>query len=272
MRVETCCKALLKQILPEIDPKREGFCLDIGVGTFAFYCELFARLGFPSVAVEPLPTAKLLKLCQYHKITLLESCLSDKSGTQNLHLGQFANVPNQNFSSLATDWFGSSLEIRQVKTINLSELLQAITAQKVTCLKLDVEGWESFVVQQFADLPQHLLPKLVMFEYGGGASRQKGEKGWSPKFLEATMTCLKTLQKCGYGFSIMVDYASNTKAKVFDLRSLALDPNTLFYPNAVYGNIISFYDCGYPEASVNEICQPYVGGLVNWLVGILVST
>ena len=38
MRVEACCQSLLAEILPEIDPKKEGYCIDVGAGTFAFYC------------------------------------------------------------------------------------------------------------------------------------------------------------------------------------------------------------------------------------------
>lgn len=267
MRVESCCQALLKTILPEIDPKREGFCFDIGVGTFAFYCELFAQLNFSTVAVEPLPVAKLYKLCQQYPITLIESCLSDQNGTQTLYRGKFASLINSNFSSLSPNWFGSSASIKEVKTLSLLALLQTMKAPEITCFKIDVEGWESVIIKQFLNLPEHLLPKVVMFEYGGGSRRFSGKKGWSPPFLNATMNSLHALQKCGYGFSIMIDYAANTQAKIFDLRSLSLDENTLFYPDAVYGNIISFYNCIYSKAAVNKICESYTKSTINWLVG-----
>jgi uncharacterized UPF0146 family protein len=51
VRVEACCQALLEQILPAIDREKTGICLDVGVGTFAFYCKRFARLGFETVAI-----------------------------------------------------------------------------------------------------------------------------------------------------------------------------------------------------------------------------
>ncbi len=266
MRVESCCQALLNKILPEIDPQREGFCLDIGVGTFAFYCELFARLNYPTVAVEPVPVAKLYKLCKQYNITLIESCLSDQNGTQTLYMGQFAKLINSNFNSLSPSWFGSSQNGREVPTLDLLTLLKTIHAEKITCFKLDVEGWESIIIQQFVNLPEPLLPKLVMFEYGGGESRLSGKKGWSPNFLDATMSCVHTLKKCGYGFSIMIDYASDANVKVFDLQSQALDPDSLFSSNAVYGNIISLYNCVYSEEAVTQICQPYTRSFINWLV------
>jgi FkbM family methyltransferase len=271
MDVEPCCTDLLTKILPNIDSGREGICLDVGVGTFAFYCETFARLGFETVAVEPLPIPKLRQLCQDQKIRLIEACLSNRNGTQSLYVGRFANVSNQNFNSLAPDWFGSSQETRQVKTMTLSSLLQMIAAQTVTCLKLDIEGWESVVIQQFIDLPDPLRPKVTMFEYGGGASRKTGDKGWSPKFWESSLQCLRTLQQCGYGFSIMVDYSPGATVRIFDLQAPLLSLEELFPPDAVYGNIISFVDCRYSESDIGQICARHTGRWINWLVNRFVA-
>ncbi|MBD2112499.1 MULTISPECIES: FkbM family methyltransferase [Cyanophyceae] len=271
MRVEACCQALLEHLLPDIDPQRQGLCVDVGVGTFAFYCELFARLGFTTVAVEPSPTDKLRTVCQQYPIRLVEQCLSDRVGTQTLHMGQFANLANSNFSSLAADWFGASSITRQVLTLDLATLLKQVAATQITAFKLDIEGWESVVIQQFAELPAERLPQMVMFEYGGGSSRNQGEKGWSPKFLTGTMDCLQTLQQRGYGFSIMVDYAAGTQPKVFDLQALDLAREAPFYPNGVYGNMLCFYQHQFSAERIQSICAPYGGGLANWLVSKLVS-
>lgn len=271
MRVEACCQALFEHLLPDLDPDRQGLCVDVGVGTFAFYCELFARLGFATVAVEPSPTDKLRAICQQYPIQLFEQCLSDRVGTQTLHMGQFANLANSNFSSLAADWFGASGTTRQVPTLDLATLLGQVSASQITAFKLDIEGWEPVVIKQFAALPVELLPQVVMFEYGGGSSRAQGDKGWSPKFLEGTMACLKTLQQRGYDFSVMVDYASGTEARVFDLQTLDLAEESPFYPNGVYGNILCFYQQRFSEARIHRVCAPYGGGLANWVVSKLVS-
>ncbi|WP_035991406.1 FkbM family methyltransferase [Leptolyngbya sp. KIOST-1] len=271
MRVEACCQALLEHLLPDIDPQRQGLCFDVGVGTFAFYCELFARLGFAAVAVEPSPTDKLRAICQQYPIQLVEQCLSDRVGTQTLHLGQFANLANSNFSSLAADWFGASSNTREVPTLDLATLLAQVGATRITVFKIDIEGWEPVVIQQFAELPPALLPEVVMFEYGGGGSRRQGEKGWSPRFFEGTMTCLKTLQQRGYDFSIMIDYAPGTQAKLFDLQALDLAQESPFYPNGVYGNILCFAQQRFTAASIHRLCAPYGGGLAQWLVSKLVS-
>ena len=86
MRVEACCQRILSYVLPLVDEKREGICIDVGVGTFAFYCEMFSMLGFKPIAVEPLPVEGVRVLCQYDGITLIEACLSDVTGTQTIHL------------------------------------------------------------------------------------------------------------------------------------------------------------------------------------------
>ncbi|HBB33571.1 MAG TPA: methyltransferase [Cyanobacteria bacterium UBA8803] len=271
MRVEPCCQSLLARILPAVDEKKEGTCIDVGVGTFAFYCELFARLGFKTVAVEPLPVKKLRQICQRDNITLIEGCLSDINGNQNLHLGTFAGFGNRNFSSLSPDWFGSLQEVRQVQSMRLLNLLSMVQARTVTCLKLDIEGWESAVIRQFPELPSTLMPKIVMFEYGGGVSRQKGKGGWSAQFMKGTIECLAVLKACGYGFSIGIDLAAGTKERIFDLQSSTLEPDAIFYPNAIYGNIISFHGCHYPEDEIAKIATLYYGSWVNFLLTAILS-
>lgn len=271
MEVESCCQALLKRILPEVDPQKSGYCVDVGVGTFAFYCELFAKLGFKTIAVEPSPIKKLQKLCDRQSIQLVEACLSDKNGTQTLYMGNFASFANQNFNSLEAEWFGSSPNTKEVKTLELKTFLETTNIKQLTCLKLDIEGWEPVVMKQFPELSLSQLPKITMFEYGGGSPRNQNGKGWSKSFLEGTLTCLKTLKQCGYGFSIIIDYVYDAQPKIIDLQNHSLDPDDLFLPNAVYGNIISFREGDFSEAEITKICKPYQGGVINWLVGKIVA-
>lgn len=270
MRVEDCCQALLRQILPDIDPHGNGYCLDVGVGTFAFYCELFVKLGFPTIAVEPSPVHHLRRLCNRHSIQLIEACLSDHNGTQTLYMGKFIRFANQNFNSLHAEWFGSSSQTKQVTTLNLPELLRITEVHKMTCLKLDIEGWEPIIIQQLAELPASHLPVVVMFEYGGGGPRHHGRKGWTPFFTKGTLTCLRTLKYCGYGFSIMIDSSHKAQAQFLDLQSHSLETDDLFPSNAMYGNIISFRDCEYPKDDVVRISKPFQGGIANWLVEKLI--
>ncbi len=51
-KVEKFCQGLWENLLPLVDLKREGFCIDIGVGTFAFYCQQFVQQRFKIIAVK----------------------------------------------------------------------------------------------------------------------------------------------------------------------------------------------------------------------------
>ncbi len=270
MHVEACCQNILKETLPDIDPNREGVCLDIGVGNFAFYCDLFSKLKFSSIAVEPFPNAKLRRICKHRSIQLLECCLSNQNGTQTLYLGQFARLVNNNFNSLESEWFASSKKQKIVSTITLLELLKITLTNKVTCLKLDIEGWEMTVIQQLKNVFPSQIPQVLMFEYGGGCYRYDGKKSWSPKFLNRTMKCLETLQQCGYRFTIVIDYAANAIPKTFDLKYQTLDADQIFMNNAIYGNIITFYNQYYSESKITQMTAPYHGTWLNWLVEKLI--
>ena len=85
------------------------------------------------------------------------------------------------------------------------------------------------------------------------------------------MLCLETLKNCGYGFSILIDYAHEATPKIFDLQTQILTPDELFLENALYGNIISFREGDFSEEVIQKICKPYKGGVINWLVGKAVS-
>ncbi|MEG4579484.1 FkbM family methyltransferase, partial [Microcoleus sp. MON1_C5] len=257
MRVEACCQRILSYVLPLVDEKREGICIDVGVGTFAFYCEMFSMLGFKTIAVEPLPVEGLRVLCEYDGITLIEACLSDVNGTKTIHLGNVAAGLDSNYASLESDWFGVSTETREVQSLTLSKLLLNINAQKVTCLKLDIEGAESTIITKLGELPKAWLPSVVMFEYGGGDSKEKGQYGWSPKYVSATMECIRALKECGYNCSIMIDNALDTEARIFELQSSSLEPDSIFYPNGGYGNIIAFRDFNIAQDEVAKLCAPY---------------
>ncbi len=270
MRVEACCQALLGHILPELDPQRQGTCIDVGVGTFAFYCEQFVKQGFATVAVEPIPVKKLTQLCDRQNIKLIEKCLSDRNGVQTLFIGQFGGVLNNNFNSLSSEWFASSGKSKQVETLDLKTLLSHLGFPPLTCLKLDIEGWEPVVLKQFPQLLPEQCPEVVMFEYGGGKLRSKGEGGWSTQFLSGTLDCLSVLQSTGYSLGIMVDYAPKSRVKVFDLQSVAISP-AIFYKQAIYGNLIILKNYRYDAETINNWCEPYRKSMVNWIATQLIA-
>ncbi len=222
MHVEDCCQALLSKILPEVDKKRSGLAIDIGVGTFAFYCELFDKLRFKTIAVEPLPNKSLSKLCRSRNIQLVESCISEVDGFVDLYIGSYQGKENHNLNSMRSDWWGSTATAKRVRSMSLAILLTEFNANKVTCIKIDVEGMEFNIIQQFLNLPETLLPKVLMFEYGGCATRESGQGGWSEEILGGTMKSLEILRNLGYKQSIFIDSNPDAKEQVFDLKSITL--------------------------------------------------
>lgn len=257
MHVEECCQALLHQILPEVDINRSGLAIDIGVGTFAFYCQLFDQLRFETIAVEPLPNQQLRQLCRYRNIQLIESCISEVDGSVDLYIGNYNGEENLNLNSLRPDWWGSTATAKPAQSMPLSKFLNEIAATNITCIKIDVEGMEFSIIQQFSQLKETLLPKVLTFEYGGGSTREQGEGGWSQELLDGTLKSLEILRNAGYGQTILVDLAPDSKEQVFNLQSEIVESTVLFQPQSIYGNIIALRGFQYPEDKIASICQPY---------------
>lgn len=257
MHVEECCQALLHYVLPEIDHSRKGLCIDVGVGTFELYCELFARTGFDTVAVEPLPTPEVTRLCNFLGIVLIKSCVYDTDGTQTMYIGTYRDSEDLNLSSIRSDWWGSSSHSVQVRSMALDTLLSTINAHLITCLKLDVEGVESVIIQQLQQIPVSLLPAVVVFEYGGGSTKQDGKAGWSEAGINGTLSCFRILKDLNYRTTILVDSSPERNEHIIDLAEVHLMPDEFFHPRSIYGNAICFLDRIPDQAWIKPICSIY---------------
>jgi hypothetical protein len=97
MAFETRTEELLVELLPRVDPDRTGACIEIGVGTYHWYCELFARAGYRSIAVEPIPADRFLDRLADTSIAFYEGVVSDHDGTATVYLGKGGDT---NLSSL----------------------------------------------------------------------------------------------------------------------------------------------------------------------------
>lgn len=222
-----------------------------------FYCELFARLGFETVAVEPLPIESLRHICTHHKVRLIESCISDRDGTCTLYVGTYQGTKNLNLSSISPEWWGRSSESVQVRSLTLSSLVAGLKARQITCMKIDVEGVEPVIIEQFLRLPNRLLPSVVVFEYGGGASRQSNQGGWGAEYLEGTMSCLRILRHLGYGLTTRIDSSPNSGHEIFDLTTVEITPERLFDSHNIYGNFVVFRVPTISTALLRGVCQDY---------------
>jgi FkbM family methyltransferase len=257
MHVEECSLALLHYSLPVIDEQRNGLCIDIGVGTFAFYCELFARIGYDTVAIEPLPTPELVEVCKVLKINLIQSCVSDIDGNTILYIGTFQGSDNLNLSSIRPDWWGASSQSKQVSSITIDTLIKKINAQKITCMKLDVEGVELTILKQIQNIAEYLLPQVVVFEYGGGGTRENGAAGWSEDSIERTMECFRILKNLNFRTTILLDSSPGSTERLFDLAQINIDPEILFPPQSDYGNAICFRNRIIEKANIEKIASNY---------------
>ncbi|MBC8044521.1 MAG: FkbM family methyltransferase [Rhizobacter sp.] len=258
MHVEECSQALLARWLPAIDEHRAGMCIDIGVGTFAFYCELFSRLGFKTAAVEPLPIDHVRKFSRVYGIRLLETCISEIDGTQTIYIGTYDGKELFDVSSLKQDWWGSSGRSKQVQSMTVATLLQTLSPERLTCVKIDVEGLEPVIIRQFAAIKNEWLPEIIVFEYGGGSTKEEGKEGWSAEGVAGTLECLEVLKQRGYDFSVMLDSAAGTAPRTFHLRTALLNPDDIFFPKGVYGNLLCARRAVLSETQLAEICNPYL--------------
>jgi FkbM family methyltransferase len=255
MQVEECCSALLDRILPVIDKEREGWAIDIGVGTFCFYCQRFECLGFRTAAVEPLAVEELRTLCSNSKIQLIETCIADKNGTATLYKGTFQEEENLNLNSLRSDWWGIGKDPVEVPTMTLQSLVQKLSAEKITCIKLDVEGLEFSVIKQIAQLNDKQIPRLIMFEYGGGGTRESRKGGWSGDIFGETLASLKILSNLGFDKTILVD-SSATEPRIQSLQGQK-EFETYFGSEFIYGNIITSRHAIISDEQIISCCLPF---------------
>jgi FkbM family methyltransferase len=258
MKVEACCQALLAKIIPEVAPSRSGFTIDIGIGTSVFYFELFDKLGFKSVAVEPLPTKQLIQLCQYRNIPLVEACISTQDGMTDLYIGSYQGNQDFNLNSTRPNWWGATSIAKKVQSITLKTLINQLAIDEVTCLKVDVEGSEYSILKQFSSLEKKLHPKVLMFEYGGGNTYGSREAGWSREFLEATLSIFKLLQCLNYQLLIKIDSEDGSRETIFDLKDLQIEAGSIFSFKNLYGNIIALHEnIDYSKSMIHDICKTY---------------
>ena len=256
MLVEDCCQALLAEILSPLS-KSGGYGIEIGCGTFAFYCEIFDRLGLRSIAIEPLPVNNLRQICRYRNIPLVEACIAEYDGLIDLYIGNYLGDENLNLSSTRSNWWGATSTIKKVESMTLKSLIDKFMMSKIICLKIDIEGAEYSVLNQLCNLSETLLPKVLMFEYGGGGTFESQQGGWAEEFLQDTLNIISLLVKLGYTQAIKIDSEQGSSEKIIDLKNDLLVYHDIFEPQNIYGNIIAIYDNNVSKNTIQDICNRY---------------
>ncbi len=223
---EQLTDALLETLLPKVDPERAGTFVEIGCGTGNFSFVMARRLGYKAIATDPVPTAQCAAAAEIAGVSIFAYAIWERNGFAVMHL----HDTDPNFASMLPDWnVGNRAKHVQTKTLH-TWLVRRPKLESVVCLKLDVEGAENIILRQLKDLPASLLPKIVVFEYGGGGNRSEGKGGWTEEHFANTQECRAILHDLGY---IILDRLDSNLGPL-------MSPcyNELFPPESHYGNLI----------------------------------
>ena len=240
MDTEKYILAILPELLRKYDRKKLGVTFDIGVGTFNFYFEVFHNEGFKTFPIEPLPSQYLKDTTKAKNINLIEACILDYEGTVKIYSGIFQGTDCLDVSSVNKDWWGinENSKTTTVAATTLHSIILNHNIDNITYLKIDTEGSEFSIIKQLVDIEKKLLPKIIEFEYGGGALKKTGIGGWDYNYFEKTLNSIKVCHGLGY-YSLLLFEATNEYPIEFNLNEMN-DYSALFQDNYVYGNIVLF--------------------------------
>lgn len=277
MKYEACSRHLLTTFATILDPNRQGAAIEIGVGTQEYYFVDFVKRGFPTLAVEPMPTDDLVRSCQQFQVPLEAAAISDKDGPVTLYLGEYEGDRNINLNSLNPDWWGVATQGKerldldiaspglsetssprvQVPSFTLKSLLQKWAIERVSILKLDTEGSELAIIQGLREIAPAQLPDIVQFEYGGGGSRQSQQGGWTMKYFNSAIASLEILKSLGYQWILLIDWHLPV-VKSFSIAEIE-NFAEIFHPISHVGNAILCKNAQLvQQINLEQLCQPYV--------------
>ncbi len=230
MEFELLTENLLRVLLTQVDPERQGGCIEIGVGSYHWYFDLFAKAGYHTVAVEPVPVSHLWPRLAQGDVTFYQGIVGEVDGKAAIYLAKDGDT---NLSSVNSDWWAAGERTEQVESMTPATVIERSAIKRLTCLKVDAEGMEPKILVQLNALPKELLPKIVMFEFGA-AVKQDGR--WIDGFDRHTLSCLRILQACGYGPVTTIDV--HPVKRTGDLQD-SIDADALFGPDSQAGNAVA---------------------------------
>jgi len=253
MDVEKKILTIIPYLLGKYDKNRKGVTIDIGVGTFNFYCEIFKNEGFKTFAVEPLPSENLKQLVIEKGIHLINACITNFNGRTKIYSGQFNGSQLTDLSSLHKTWWGvnDQSNVTEVDSLKLDKFISDYFIKDITYLKIDTEGSEWEIISQFPELNKANLPAIVEFEYGGGAYKYEQSAGWMEEYFSKTLKCINTLKQCGYKYVLVYEREENNPV-FYNINSLN-DLSSIFKDSYHYGNLIFFKENKFRLRKVNLI-------------------
>lgn len=215
----------LSDHITRLDPDRQGLCVDVGLGDGDYYFEWFAGLGYDTIAIEPLPTEGALRAVEASRASLVQAALGDRVGEAKLFTAR-------NIHSLYDGLWGEAENSHTVPMLTWQNVLE--TDDRVTALKLDIEGAENMVIRQLWSRP---LPAVLSFEFGGVWQRNTGRGPWSMERVASLLHSLRTLHGLGYRHGVVIA-SGNTDSILFITLERRMDIDALFSPDCGWGNIV----------------------------------
>jgi FkbM family methyltransferase len=184
-----------------------GGMVDVGahIGYFAIAAAAKVGAGGRVIAVEPTASsaATLRSNVELNgfgdRVTVVEAAASDRTGVASLHVSGTSNM----FNTLETDTLDDDdVEIREIATTTVDDLLEQAGWPAVQLLKMDVEGHERSVLRG-AERTLDRYPDLeILFEMSGTSEER----------FRVSLETADLLAASGFGFSLVDGSGTTTRA------------------------------------------------------------
>ena len=146
--------------------KEGDILIDVGanIGLFSLIASKIVGKYGKVISFEPSPQSylRLLENIDTNNFTNIEARnigLSDKQGKLTLNLSESGFDAWNTFATGEMDKFQNSIE---VNVSTLDEELRQINKDKISFIKIDVEGWEKFVLEGGKEILQNYSPTLLI--------------------------------------------------------------------------------------------------------------
>lgn len=224
--VERVTWEIVSRLMHEIDPRRDGWAIDAGLGQGDYYCEWTHNLGYKSLAIEPVPTPTAIRACEVSRIPLVSAALGNCEGIAVLY-----SAPERDLRSLHGDVWGGMQDAGDVDVTTLPLLMRQYGVDRVTLLKLDIEGAEPDVIETLVELGCDELPDVICFEFGGEGIAEYQSGPWAPEQQKRVNAAFNTLRRLGYKWGVLVGCGDNLFVRHMNGKSN-------FSPSDNWGNAI----------------------------------
>lgn len=217
----------LSDHITRLDPDRLGWCIDAGVGDGDYYFEWFKGLGYPTLAIEPLPTSEARRILEESGVRFLEVALGAADSIALMHTAR-------NIHALDKGLWGESEDSHSVVVQTWETTLFQAGITRITALKLDIEGSEGAVIRQ---LPGKPTPGVVSFEFGGVWARSSGRGSWSMTKEAELLRSLRHLHGMDYREGVVISSGDSDRLLPIALER-RMDIDALFPLDTNWGNIV----------------------------------